>query len=50
MVGAWWCQQQVAAGEARRLTDLELMREIEEYNEIDCKAMMAIISDLRDHH
>ena len=50
MVGAWWCQQQVAAGEAQRLTDLELMREIEKYNEIDCKAMMAIISYLRDHH
>lgn len=50
MVGAWWCQQQVVAGEALRLADLELMREIENYNEIDCKAMMAIISYLRNHH
>lgn len=50
MVGAWWCQEQVAAGEARRLTDLKLMCEIQEYNEIDCKAMMAIISYLRNHH
>ena len=50
MVGAWWCQRQVAAGAAQQLTDLELMREIETYNEIDCKAMMAIIRYLRNHH
>lgn len=50
MVGAWWCQDQVSAGQAQRLADVGLMREIEKYNEIDCKAMMAIISYLRNHH
>lgn len=50
MVGAWWCQRQIDIGDARRLTDLELMREIKQYNEVDCKAMMAIISYLRNHH
>ena len=50
MVGAWWCQHQIDSGENRRLHDLELMQQIEDYNEIDCKAMMDIIRYLRAHH
>ena len=50
MVGAWWCQGEVDAGRAKCLGDVELMGEIESYNEVDCRAMMAIISYLREHH
>ena len=49
MVGAWWC-----AHEAERhvcsLLDLELMQQIQAYNEVDCKAMMDIIRYLRREH
>lgn len=49
MVGAWWC-----AHEAKRLGvlmfDLELMRQIRAYNEVDCRAMMEIIRLLRVRH
>jgi hypothetical protein len=38
MVGAWWCEHEAArAGVA--LPTLDLMREIERYNEVDCKVM-----------
>lgn len=50
MVGAWWCQQQLDAGRAQRLGDVDLMREIQSYNEIDCKAIMAIVEYLRQNH
>lgn len=50
MVGAWWCQHQLDAGRAQRLCEIDLMREIQDYNEIDCKAMMAIVQYLRQHH
>ena len=49
MVGAWW-----SAGEARRLsadmTQVDLMGEIEQYNEVDCKVMMEIVAYLRANH
>ena len=49
MVGAFW-----AAGEARRLgvplEDIDLVREIVRYNEIDCKVMMEIIAHMRRFH
>ena len=49
MVGAWW-----SAGEARRLgvdmTQVDLMGEIERYNEVDCKVMMEIVAYLRGNH
>ena len=49
MVGAFW-----AADEARRLgvplEDVDLVREIVRYNEIDCKVMMEIIAHLRRFH
>ena len=50
MVGAWWCQNEVAQGRANRLVDLDLMKEIRDYNEVDCKAMMEIVRYLRDNH
>ena len=49
MVGGWWCEE-----EARRrdvpLSDIDLMQEIGRYNEVDCRAMMAIVRYLRSHH
>ena len=50
MVGAWWCQDEIHAGRASRLIDLDLMQEIRDYNEVDCRAMMEIVRYLRDHH
>ena len=50
MVGAWSCQQEVSHGPALRLLDLDLMKEIRDYNEVDCKAMMEIVRHLREHH
>ena len=49
MVGAWWCQHE-AERTGRRLVDLDLMRDIRSYNEIDCKAMMEFVHYLRHHH
>ena len=49
MVGAFW-----AADEARRLgadlEEIDLMREVMRYNEIDCKVMMEIIAHMRRFH
>ena len=50
MVGAWWCQKEVAEGRASRLMDLAQMQEIRDYNEVDCKAMMEVVRYLREHH
>ncbi len=49
MVGAWSCAKE--AGEhGCMLNETELMQEIIRYNEVDCRAMMEIISYLRQHH
>ena len=48
MVGAWWCQSQINQQRAERLIDLELMKEIRAYNEVDCRAMMETITYLRN--
>lgn len=49
MVGAWWCQ-----GEAARagvpLESVDLMKQIMEYNEVDCRVMMEAVRHLRGHH
>ena len=49
MVGAW-----SAAAEGRRggvaLGQVELMREIERYNEVDCRVMAEVIGYLREHN
>ncbi len=50
MVGAWWCQNQIDEGRASRLIDLDLMQQIRDYNEVDCKVMMEIVYYLREHH
>ena len=50
MVGAWWCQHELEHGNAEHLIDIDLMREIREYNEVDCKAMMEIVRYLRQNH
>lgn len=49
MVGAWWCD-----AEARRtgqpLREIDLMRQIIAYNEVDCRAMMETVRFLRERH
>ena len=32
------------------MLELELMQQIRDYNEVDCRAMMEIVSYLRAHH
>jgi predicted RecB family nuclease len=49
MVGAWWCDGE-AARLGRALHELDLMQEIQAYNEVDCKAMMEIVRYLRENH
>jgi hypothetical protein len=49
MVGAWWCAGE-AANLERAMHELDLMHEIQAYNEVDCKAMMEIVRYLRAHH
>ena len=49
MVGAWRCQEE-ARIKGVSMAGLPLMREIADYNEIDCKAMMDIICYLRKNH
>jgi len=49
MVGAWSCAHE-AAGTGASLRQLELMKGIESYNEVDCKAMMEIVRYLRTKH
>ena len=49
MAGAWWCDQQ-AENDGKGLTEYELMDDIRDYNEIDCRAMLEIISYLRIKH
>ena len=48
MVGAWWCQKQINQGKAEKLIGLDLMKEIQTYNEVDCRAMMEAIAYLRN--
>ena len=49
MVGAWWCERE-AARSGGSVRDLEVMKGIERYNEVDCKAMMELVRYLRRHH
>ena len=43
-------QHEIDEGRADRLMDLDLMKEIRDYNEVDCKAMMEIVRYLRENH
>ena len=49
MVGAWWCAHE-AERQGVSLIEQQLMQEIRDYNEIDCKAMMEIVQFLRMKH
>lgn len=49
MVGAWRCEQE-AARTGGSMRDLALMKSIEDYNEVDCKAMMELVRYLRRNH
>ncbi len=49
MVGAWHCERE-AARAGTRLIDVDLMKGIRSYNEVDCKAMMELVRYLRRHH
>jgi len=46
MVGAWWCYEE-ASKHGRSVIDIELMRDIRKYTEVDCKVMMEILQYLR---
>jgi len=48
MVGAWSCHHE-ATRRGVSMADLDLMREIEAYNQVDCKAMYEVLSYLRQH-
>jgi predicted RecB family nuclease len=48
MVGAWWCRRE-ADRMGVRLIDLDLMKEIEAYNEVDCRVMAEVLAYLRAH-
>ena len=49
MVGAWSCAAE-ASERGCGLPETELMQEIAEYNEVDCKVMMEIVRHLRRSH
>jgi len=49
MVGAWACDRE-ARERGVPMTELPLTREIADYNEVDCKVMMEILTYLREHH
>jgi hypothetical protein len=46
MVGAWWCNREAGRKDVP-MGELDLMHEIEAYNEIDCKAMAETLAYLR---
>ncbi len=49
MAGAWHASQEAGLRGAR-LRDVPLMREIERYNEIDCRVMAEVLDHLRREH
>lgn len=49
MVGAWWCHEE-AARQGGSMRDLDLMREIVDYNEVDCRVMAEAITYFRERH
>jgi len=48
MVGAWWCHHE-AARLGVSMREIDLMQEIEAYNEVDCKVMAEVLGYLRRH-
>lgn len=49
MVGAWWCHQEAQAHNCSMI-ETELMKQIAEYNEVDCHVLAEIVSYLRNSH
>ena len=47
MVGAWHCDTE-AREQGKALQDIPLMKDIVQYNEVDCRVMMEILRFLRD--
>jgi hypothetical protein len=48
MIGAWWCQRE-ADRHGCALSEIDLMREIGAYNEVDCRVMAEVLGYLRRH-
>lgn len=48
MVGAWWCHHE-AVRRGVPMTEIDLMPEIERYNEVDCKVMAEALAFLRQN-
>ncbi len=48
MIGAWWCAGEAALAGVP-MFEIELMREIGRYNEVDCRTMAEIVDWLRGH-
>lgn len=46
MIGAWWCNGE-AAKRSVSMRDLDLMKSIEAYNEVDCRVMAEVLHFLR---
>lgn len=46
MVGAWWCHHE-AARLGVSMREIDLMKEIEAYNEVDCRVMAEVLAYLR---
>lgn len=49
MVGAWWAYSEAASTE-RAVRDIDLMRQIVDYNEVDCRVMYEAVDYFRTHH
>ena len=49
MVAAWWCRCE-AERLGRPMNDLELMREVAQYSEVDCRVMAEAIEYFRLRH
>ena len=48
MVGAWRCETE-ARERGTSMTEVDLMQEIEQYNEVDCKVMAEVLTFLRNN-
>lgn len=49
MVAAWWCHDK-ARKTGQVMSQIDLMGEVAQYNEVDCKVMMEIVRYLRENH
>ncbi len=49
MVAAWWCAAEAARQDCA-MHEIELMQQVQAYNEVDCRTMMEIVRYLRAHH